>query len=272
MPLITISRHIGCGGSVIGKLIAGKLNVVLYDDARLQEEALKMGISFEDLKSLDEKAPGFFDRILTRKPELYLDFMEAVIYEVAHRGEGVIIGHGSQMLLRDFGCALHVYLHAAMPSRIKNMMEQKLLTQEAAEKLIRKSDNEQNGFFRYAFNMNWNDPSLYDLIINTEKIGIDSAVGLIMDAAQSNPIQTCSLTAVDAMERLSLVKKIEAALVENNITFSMLNVEVPVKGTARITGLLYEIEHRDRISDVAKSVAGITDVETHVSVMPSGGI
>jgi cytidylate kinase len=272
MPLITISRNIGCGGSVIGKLVAGKLKLELYDDARLQEEALKMGISFEDLKSLDEKTPGFFDRILTRKPELYLDFMEAVIYEVAHRGEGVIIGHGSQMLLRDFGCALHVYLHAAIPIRIKNMMEQKRLTREAAEKLIRKRDNEQRGFFRYAFNMNWNDPSLYDLIVNTEKMGIDSAVGLIVDAARSDQIQSCSITAVDAMERLSLEKKIEAALMENNITFSMLNVEVQVKGTARIAGLLYNSEDKDRISDVVKSVAGITDVESNVSVMPSGGI
>ena len=79
-----------------------------------------MGVRSEDLKSLDETAPGLFDRILGKKPDWYLDIMEAVVYKVSRQGQGVIIGHGSQMLLRDFGCALHIRVHASQgPFRVQ---------------------------------------------------------------------------------------------------------------------------------------------------------
>lgn len=73
MSLVTITRNIGCGGTTIARLVADGLKLELYDDHRLQEEAIKMGISPEVLKRLDEKAPGLFNRLLSHKPETYLD-------------------------------------------------------------------------------------------------------------------------------------------------------------------------------------------------------
>ena len=90
MSLITISESVGCGGMTVAGLVADNLKLELYDDRRLEEEAVKMGIRSEDLTSLDEKVLGLFDRLLSKKPEIYLDLMEAVVYEVAKRGNGVI--------------------------------------------------------------------------------------------------------------------------------------------------------------------------------------
>ena len=269
MSLITISRGIGCGGLIIARLVAEALDLDLFDDQRLQEEALRLGIRSEDLVSLDEKKPGLFDRILNRRPELYLDFMEAVVYGVAQGGRGVILGHGSQMLLRDFGCALHVHIHAQDTARMDNLMSQKGLSRAAATKLIRQSDARQQGFFEYAFHMNWKDPGLYDLIINTEQIGIDLAVTLITEAARSENMQACSLTAVAAMERLSLKKKIEGFLLENDINISTLLIEVPEAGVAEITGLTYTEEEKARIDTVLKSIPGLTTLRGSVNIMPA---
>lgn len=269
MALITISRSMGGGGMTIARRVADELKIELYDDQRLQEEAVKMDFRSEDLRSLNERAPGLFDRILGNKPELYLDLMEAVVYEVAQRGQGVILGHGSQILLRDFGCALHVFIYATEPIRIKHMMDQQGLSQEAAKKLIHKSDNEKKGFFRYSFHMDWTDPSLYDLIINTEKIGIDSAVKLITESARSQEINECSLTAIDAMEKLSQTKMIQAALLKNNFNLSMLNVEVPEKGLAHITGWSHTDEDKGHVVEIVKGVHGISEVQSEVAIMPA---
>jgi cytidylate kinase len=271
MPLVTITTSLGCGEPDIARRVSEELNVRLYDDGELKREAIEMGIRSEDLKSLDEKAPGFFDRIFSRTPELYLELMEAVVYEVARHGEGVIMGHGSQILLRDFGCALHVFMHASEETRIQNLVNQQGLPREAAEKLLRKSDHQQRGFFRYAFNMRLSDPSLYDIVINTEKMGSDAAVRLILEAARSEEIKACSLTAVDAMQRLSQVKKIRAALIENDINVSMLHIEVPKKGSAEIRGFTYTGDERDRLIEATGKLPGITDVKTDVSIMPSSG-
>ena len=267
MSLITISRGIGCGGSIIARRVAEALNIELFDDKRLQEEALRLGIRSEDLVSLDEKKPDLFDRILSRRPELYLDFMEAVVYSVAKTGSGVILGHGSQVLLRDFGCALHVHIHAHEAARMRNLTIHNGLIPETALELIRHGDARQRGFFQYAFQMDWKDPGLYDLIINTEQLGIDLTAKLITEAARSEHILACSLTAVTAMERLSLKKKIEGFLLENNINTTTLLIEVPKPGIAEVTGLVYSVEEKTRIDTVLKSIPGLTERRGSVTIM-----
>ena len=146
MSLITITSGIGCGEMHIAKQVAEGLELELYDDQRLQEKAVEMGLSLEDLKGLDEKAPGLFNRLLRRKPEVYLDILDALIYEIARQGEGILFGHGAQLLLRDFECALQVRIYSSEPRRIKYLVEHQNLTSEAAKKIIRKTDNEQGGF------------------------------------------------------------------------------------------------------------------------------
>jgi cytidylate kinase len=227
-----------------------------------------MGIRSEDVKHIDEKAPGFFDRVFSNKHDVYLNFMEAVVYEVAREGEGVIIGHGSQMLLRDFGCALHVRVHASAATRVSRIMRGKGLGLEAAEKLLRKEDHEKSGFFRFAFHLDWNDPSLYDLVINTEKMSEESAARLVIETARSGEISSCSLTAIDAMDRLALEKKIHAALLWNNVNLSLLYIEVPEKGVARISGFSYNEEEKNRIIDIMREVPGISDVRAELAVSP----
>ena len=81
-----------------------------------------MGLHTDQLKGFREKAPDWFEHLWSDKPEMYLNLMESVIYEAARRGKGVIIGHGSQMLLHDFGCAMHVLVTAHEESRIHRLM------------------------------------------------------------------------------------------------------------------------------------------------------
>ena len=71
-----------------------------------------MGLRAEQLKGFNEKAPDWYERRWSDKSEVYLHLMESVVFEAARLGEGVIIGHGSQVLLHDFGCALHVLVTA----------------------------------------------------------------------------------------------------------------------------------------------------------------
>jgi cytidylate kinase len=270
MSLITISQGIGCGGEAIAKIVAERLNLELYDDQRLKDEAIKMGIRPDEVKSFDEKLPGFFERIWSHTPELYIDLMESVVYEVAKRGQGVIIGHGSHILLRDFGCAFHVHVFASEESRIQYMVSQQGLSAETAEKLIQKRDHEQRGFLKYAFHVDWNDPSLYDLTINCGKMGTETAANLIMETAKSQEMQECSLAAIDSMDKLMLTKKIEAEILKNNFIMSFLHVEVPEKGVAQIRGFTSTEDEKQNLKGVVEGVSGISTLEYDVSVMPTG--
>lgn len=268
MSLITISQSFGCAGEAIAKRVAEGLHLELYDDLKLKEEALQMGIRPEGVKTFDEKLPSFFERMWSRTPELYLDLMETVVYEVAKRGQGVIIGHGSNILLRAFECAFHVHIYGPLESRIKYIVDRHGMDREGAEKLLQKRDHEQRGFLKYAFHVDWNDPSLYDLIINCGKMHTTTAAKLIMETAKSQEMQECSLTAVDAMEKLMLGKRIKAALLENNLALDFLNVEVPEKKVVHITGFTRTQEQKLTLKKVIEAIPGISKFQFDVSVMP----
>jgi len=270
MPLITISGGLGTGAERVAQLVAKKSRVELFDDLRLQKEADKMGIRAADLKGLNEKAPTFFDS-LRYNPELYLDILESVVYQVSRSGEGVIVGHGSQLLLRDFGCAMHVFIHASEAYRVQQLMGHYDLTNKAAEKMIRKSDNEKKGFLRFAFQMDWENPSLYDLVINTEKLGIEGAAKLVLESLLLESIKECSLKALETMERMSLLKTVQAALLKGGFSYSQFHVEIPEPGLVQVNGYATTEEDKSLMLKTVRKTPGVTKVKDQVGIMPVGG-
>lgn len=261
MSLITMTETIGCNGLAIARRVAEGLGIELYDDSRLREEAVRMGLNDEKLKGFQEEAPEWFERLWGGQPEIYLELMASVVYEAARRAEGVILGHGSQMLLHDFDCATHVLVTAHEESRIHALVHEMNLTPEAARKLIRQSDNRKKNFFRFAFHKDWDDPSLYDVCINPGKIGHERAAQVIIDTARSPELKACSSYALEALERLSQTKRIEASLREMNLRHAGLKVEMPERGVARISGVLFKHEDKGRIPAVIGKIPGVEKVQ-----------
>ena len=264
MSLITISYNTGTEGRKIAKQVANALKLDVYDDQIIQEIVVSLGIQPEDIKALDEKEPGLFDRLLSRKPDLYLRCLDAAVYSLAQKGEGVIIGHGSQSLLQDFGCALHVLINNTVESRVQHLVDQEGLKRDVAEKVIRKNDNTLKGFFRFAYQREWDDPTIYDIVLNTEKMGSDTAAKLIIEAAESDEMKACSLTAVDAMKQRALAKKIEAELIKNNINVENLNIEILEDSIANITGTTLTAERKDRVLQIVKAMPEVSEVQMSV--------
>ena len=266
MPLITITDSFGTQGNKVARIVAQRLSVELFDDKKLQSSVADADRLGRTEYRFDRRAPGFWERLRSREPQVYLDTMEAAVYDIARSGEGVIIGHGSQMLLHDFACAFHVRLHVGFNLRVANLIASQGLNPDAAENLIRKYDKNQRAFFRYAFHRDLDASSLYDLVINMGKMKAETVSDLILKAVQSDDIQSCSLDAHSSMRRLSQERKIHAALLENNIDISTLNISVPEIGRASLTGAAVSQEEKTRIADIVKNVDGISEVHTDLSV------
>jgi cytidylate kinase len=269
MPLITITESLGSGGPVIARKIAEALQLDLYDDDGLRRVALDLGIRSDELEGLSEKAPGFWDRVWSKGPELFLYLMEEIIYEIAKRGKGVILGHGSQLLLREFHCALHVRVFASESFRVQRLAQESGISRQAAEKMVRKTDSERQGFLSYAYQMDWNDPTLYDLLVNTEKLGLDFGAKLVVEAAGSQQVEECSAGALQAMARYALAKKIEAELLRKYAGLTRVYVEVPEKGVAVVSGWTDDREHKAEILDTVRAVPGVSEVRDEMMVAPT---
>jgi cytidylate kinase len=268
MPLITITDNFGTNGNEIAKVVAVELDVELFDDRRLQNIVTKTGMPASAKYRFEKHAPGFWDLLRSREPQVYLDTMEAAVYDIARNGEGVIIGHGSQMLLRDFECAFHVRLLSDFKLRVDNLISGREMSRDEAINLIAKYDKSQKAFFRYAFQIDLDTPRLYDLIINLGKMKKRTIAGLIVEAVQSDDIQSCSLDALSSMKKLSLERKIHAELLENNIDVRTLNIAVPETGSVEIAGAVASNEEKNRAAEIVKSVNGIFYVNNKLSVLP----
>lgn len=265
MSLITVTAGIGSEAYPVARELSNRLSIDLYDDERLQQEFLSMGLASEDLKSLDEKAPGFFSRLLELRSSRYQELMDAVVYHVAQRGEGIIIGYGSPFLLQDFGCALHVRIYSSEQERIKRISQEWNIDENAARKAIRKNDNERRGFMEYAFNISWDDLSLYDLVVNVDKLGYESAVDMIAAVATSEVINSCSLTALETMQRFSLEKKVEAAVKKTALIPKNIQVSVSGEGDVLITGLINPLESKDKLLDAVRAVPGVRNIDERIA-------
>lgn len=270
MPLISATGGEGCGVRHVAEAVADNLHYELYDDDRLQQEAISMGYSSEDLKAFDVKTPGLFDRLLRRRVEMYDELMAAVIYAVACRGEGIILGHGAFFFLKDFDCALHLRLHACSSFRVERVVDQKSVEPEAARALIENRDREMKGFLDFLFQIDWNDLSLYDLVINVDKMGFGAASEMVIRLAQADHIRECSLNAMDAMAKLSLQKRVEVAAMKENLNPNELHFEVTEPGVVKISGIIHPLRSASSIIDIVKSVSGVDRVicaaEKHPSV------
>lgn len=103
-----------------------------------------------------------------------------------------------------------------------------------------------------------------------DKLGPDLAAKLIVEGARSDEIKECSLTVLESMEKLSLTRKVEAAVVKANLGRDSIHIEVPETGIAHISGFTYSEQHKNQLLQSVKSVPGISEVKFDVVVLPAG--
>jgi cytidylate kinase len=185
MPIVTVSHLTGSGGPEIGIALAERLGYRYVDREMIMEAARQYGVVEDKLMQLDETKPSLFERfdVETRQ---YITVLQSAILDAAEHDNVVLNSRGGQILLRGVPHALRVRVIAPFDLRVKRVM--KKMTGPMAEgvdfrttaEMVRRSDQEKFGRMRYLYDVDWGDPALYDLVINTEKVSIDAAVDMLL--------------------------------------------------------------------------------------------
>ena len=110
--------------------------------------------------------------------EDYVRIVGMVILNIAKKGNVLIIGRASQVLLREHPEALHIRIIAPLSQRVKKCSALEKLTQREATQCILASDRARAEYLRRYYGVNWSDPQLYDIVFNTGHISIETAVQL----------------------------------------------------------------------------------------------
>jgi cytidylate kinase len=271
MHFVTISEMLGSGGEEVARRVAEQLNYPFYAKEELFKAADEMGY-LADISHLKLRSPHLLEKYFSDKPKIYLDRFESVIYKVATKGNALFYGKGSQLLLHIFDCALHVLITGSLENRIARLMRDMKIEGPVAEKIIHTSDHDKAGFLKYAFNEDWLNPHLYDITINTDKLNIESAVNMVLSAAHSEEIKSCAADSVKQLGKLSLQRKIEAALMEAGVLSLRVFFDLKDRETVRLHGIVNTNEEKENVERALQGVTEIKKVINELVVFSSGTI
>ncbi len=205
---VTIARQCGSGGSEVGRIVARRANLHYLDHEIIDEVARRSGMAVEQVERQDEQSSGpvgymleavntntlfnmNYSRVLQHPTpsalvlpyeQAYFHLTQRVVLEMASAGNAVLIGRGSQFLLRGLPRVLHVYIFAPLPRRIENVSYHFRLTRAQAVDFIERRDGETENYLRYHYGSDGSQPELYHLLINTGLFSFETAADLIAQA------------------------------------------------------------------------------------------
>ncbi len=168
----TVSRQYGSEGGKLAQLLAERCSYQLLWRELINQAAIKIGQPEMALAVIDELG------LLGISPDedtwnTYREALQRVITAKASMGKVVIVGRASQIILKGFPNCLHLRVIASLDTRISNVQNSKNVSKIAAKAQIEESDRNRQKFIQKMYAVEWNDPSLYDLTINTDHLGLD---------------------------------------------------------------------------------------------------
>ena len=215
MRVITLSRGLGSGGIAIAQQLAKRLSWKLVDKEVIVKAAQMANVSEEQIVKFDQEqfnqmkvlfsdlafpvpgsgmmypfvAAGYMEPYWfpasIQNPNIvdetkYIQLTKTVIQNLSEDGNVIIVGRGGCVLLKDRKDTLHLRITAPIEERIKRVMETANVNEPDARQMVTQRDKASSDYLKHFYQVNWTDPLLYHLIINTGKISLLKAEELIM--------------------------------------------------------------------------------------------
>ncbi|MGC8595735.1 MAG: cytidylate kinase family protein [Candidatus Kryptoniota bacterium] len=261
MSIITVSRGTFSGGNDLAQCLAKKLGYKALSREILVEAAGKYGISESDLSNAIMAKPAIAERLSLKIDRIrYLSFIQATLCEHVKDDNLVYYGHAGHLLLKNVCRVIKVRVNAPMDMRISFAMERMKLSKKQAVSYINRMDKYREKWTRFLYGVDWNDPSLYDVVLNLKDTSIETACNMISIMAEAPEFQLTE-ESKRALADLAVESKIKAKLASDSKTGNyLLKIEVR-DGNVRISGRVKNINDTNRIRDILSDIPGVKSLD-----------
>lgn len=178
MAAITVSRQLGSLGTQIARGVAQRLDYRMVWREVINEAARRAGAPEAALAMIDDL--GLLDVEL--RPEArraYEQAVREVMEDLALEGDVVIVGRAGQVILADRSDVLHVRVIAPMRLRVERIAAMQNIPTAAARAQVEQSDRTRRDHLQGYHGVDWDDPQLYDLVLNTAGLTVEGCVDLV---------------------------------------------------------------------------------------------
>jgi cytidylate kinase len=266
MPVIAMTQEMGSLAKEIALQLAQDCNLAVMRHEVLENVAGKMHVPTSLISRLREGKAGLVERLTTDTARVAVYTAEEV-FALAAKGNVVLRGWGATCLLRQVPHVVTVRITRSMAKRVAWLMDQ-LGTSDAdfAEAEIRRSDNAHAAKIHTQFGVTWGDPLIYDLVINTDRISVESAAAQIRHLAERPEFRETDESRA-MLADLALAAEVRAQLKDNPST-SEVNIDIQAHGgQVVLRGIVVNNTERDETFRVASHVAGVKQVDNQLHVM-----
>jgi cytidylate kinase len=264
MSIVAMSETIGSGGTEIGRALAGALGWEFADREIITKAAEAFGEAVMDLRHATEERPTLWDRF-RQSQRRYLTYVEATVLEMAARDNVVLIGRASTVILRDVPHALRVRVIAPERVRAERIERQLGLTADGAREYIHDADRDLAARVRFLYHVDWEDPLLYDVVINTERTSAARAVAMLREGLADDRLAPTDASRAALRDRTVLAQA-QAALQANPLTRPRSIGVMVTGGLVELTGRVDNDNERKAAEAAVARIPGVTTVRNNLMV------
>lgn len=273
MTIIAMTREMGTRGREVAAGVAERLGLsIIHHEIVEHDIAERTGMTEGTVHRFLEGEASLLERWkLDRKRMSRCTAQE--ILELAAKGNVLIRGWGATYLLRSVPQALCVRICAPMHFRENVLMERRGLKEAIiARREIERSDAAHNGTMQRLFGIDWEDPSLYAIVLNTARVPVAECVEHIVRLAESPAFAETEHSRSALMDELILARVHHAMDQRFGPESLQFGFEAHVSGGKVIlTGATTDEKLIVDAVRLLQGVEGVTSVESkinHVAFVP----
>ena len=266
MPVITMTQEMGSLAKDISLQLAEAMGLAVMRHEVLDHVADKLNVPKSLIGRLREGKAGLVERLTADQRSAAL-YTADELFALAARGNVVLRGWGATCLLRPVPHVVCVRVTRSLEKRVEWLMGH-LETEDAAlaEAELRRSDRAHAARMNELFDVTWGDPVLYDLVINTDRVSIDSAVEQVRAlVARPEFAETDASRAL--LADMALEARVRVALRDDPVTRSIDVTIVSRDGNVSLQGIVVTAEERLQAEKVALATGGVTAVDNELRLM-----
>jgi cytidylate kinase len=267
MPVVALTQGMGSLAQDIAEQLAQELNLATLQHEVAERVANKMHVPKSLISRLRTGKAGAIERFRTDRASIAVYTAEEVL-ETAARGNVVLRGWGATALLRSVPHVPCIRIMRPFEKRVQWLMaELDTDDRDLAEKEITRSDEANATRMNEQFGVTWGDPVLFDLVLNTERLSVDTCVQQIK-ALLARPEFAETPASLALLQGMALSARVRAALRSDESTEGVdVTIDAAAGGAITLTGIVVSDGERAATEQVAAGVPGVASVDNQLRVM-----
>lgn len=268
MPVIALTQGMGSLAQDIAEQLAAELGLTTLQHEVAERVANKMKVSKSLISRLRTGKAGPIERLTADRDSMAVYTHEEVL-ETAAAGNVVLRGWGATCLLRPVPHVPCIRIMRPFDKRVAWLMAE-LDTDDVdlAQAEIRRSDHANASRMHEQFGVDWGDPVLFDLVLNTDRLSVDTCVQQIKGLlARPEFAETAASRAL--LQGMALSAHVRAALKAHDETHAVDVTIESAEGRVTLRGIVVQKAEREATEAVAAAVPGVVAVDNQLRVMSS---